>query len=270
MWTKKMFGVEKPIIALLHVRALPGDPLYDSEGGLEKVISIAEKELADLQDGGVDGIAFANEFSLPYQKKVDYVTVSTLAYIIGRLRSKIHVPYGINVVMNPFASIDLAAATGASFVRSAFTGAYVGEAGILDTDVANVVRRKHYLCVPDLKMFYKVNPESDTYLAPRDIDLITKSIIFHCAPDALCVSGESSGSETDINLLKKVSGIAGDIPVFCNTGCNVQNIIEKLQCCDGAFVGTTFKIDGKFHNVVDPMRVKEFMDTVKAYRKTLE
>ena len=26
MWTQDMFGVEKPIIALLHLDALPGDP----------------------------------------------------------------------------------------------------------------------------------------------------------------------------------------------------------------------------------------------------
>ena len=26
MWTQEMFGVEKPIIALLHLDALPGDP----------------------------------------------------------------------------------------------------------------------------------------------------------------------------------------------------------------------------------------------------
>lgn len=28
MWTQEMFGVEKPIIALLHLDALPGDPGY--------------------------------------------------------------------------------------------------------------------------------------------------------------------------------------------------------------------------------------------------
>lgn len=28
MWTQDMFGVEKPIIALLHLDALPGDPGY--------------------------------------------------------------------------------------------------------------------------------------------------------------------------------------------------------------------------------------------------
>ena len=47
MWTKELFGVEKPIIALLHLRALPGDPLY--AGDMEDVISQARKDLHALQ-----------------------------------------------------------------------------------------------------------------------------------------------------------------------------------------------------------------------------
>ena len=30
LWTEKMFGVKKPIIAMLHIDPLPGDPLYKS------------------------------------------------------------------------------------------------------------------------------------------------------------------------------------------------------------------------------------------------
>ena len=31
MWIEEMFGTKKPIIALLHLRALPGDPLYKKD-----------------------------------------------------------------------------------------------------------------------------------------------------------------------------------------------------------------------------------------------
>ena len=39
-----------------------------------------------------------------------------------------------------------------------------------------------------------------------------------------------------------------------------------LDIADGAVVATTFKKDGKFENLTDVNRVKEFMDVVKAYR----
>lgn len=38
MSAKELFGVEKPIIALLHLRALPGDPAYNKAGGLNYII----------------------------------------------------------------------------------------------------------------------------------------------------------------------------------------------------------------------------------------
>lgn len=190
MWTEDLFRVKQPVIALLHLRALPGDPLFDKEGGLQNVIDIARRELHALQDGGVDGILFANEFSLPYQRKVDYVTVASMARVIGELRSEIAVPYGVNIASNPMAAIDLAVATNAQFVRAAFTGAYLSEAGIINTDVAQAVRRRLYLNHTDIKMLFKVNPESDVYLAERSLQKITKSILFHCFPDGLCVSGK--------------------------------------------------------------------------------
>ena len=46
-----------------------------------------------------------------------------------------------------------------------------------------------------MKLLYKVNPESDVYLAERSLEKITKSMIFHCFPDGLCVSGSSAGQE---------------------------------------------------------------------------
>ncbi len=269
MWTQELFHVEKPVIALLHLRALPGDPLYGAEDSMEQVTEWAREELHALQDGGVDGILIANEFSYPYEKKVSYVTVAAMARVIGELKSEIRVPFGVNIATNAVATIDLAAATGASFVRNAFTGAYMGENGLIDTNFPEVIRRKKALGLDHLKMFFKVNPESEVYLAERSLEKITKSLLAYYFPDAFCVSGDNAGVEADSSLLKRVKSAAKDVPVFSNTGCTKENIVEKLTLGDGACVGTAFKKDGKFENFVDAARVKEFMDVVKAYRKTL-
>lgn len=76
MWTQEMFGVEKPIIALLHLDALPGDPGYC--GSMDTVLEHARQDLVALQNGGVDGILFANEFSLPYQPVADVAVISAM------------------------------------------------------------------------------------------------------------------------------------------------------------------------------------------------
>jgi hypothetical protein len=66
LWTEEMFGVKKPIIAMLHLDALPGDPLFKSGDDMDMVVEHARADLHALQDGGVDGIIVSNEFSLPY------------------------------------------------------------------------------------------------------------------------------------------------------------------------------------------------------------
>jgi len=97
-WLDDIFAVEKPVIAMLHLSALPGDPGYDAEGGLDAVIARARQELHDLQAGGVDGVMFSNEFSLPYLTQTEPITAITMARIIGELRSEITVPFGVNVL----------------------------------------------------------------------------------------------------------------------------------------------------------------------------
>lgn len=192
MWTQEMFGVEKPIIALLHLDALPGDPGYC--GSMDTVLEHARQDLVALQNGGVDGILFANEFSLPYQPVADVAVISAMAYIIGALRPLIRVPYGVNVVKNPIATIDLAAATGARFARSCFSGAYMGEYGLYTSNSGEAVRHRKALEIPDMKLLFKVNPEADSYLVQRDIQVVAKSIMFGGFADGLCVSGASAAT----------------------------------------------------------------------------
>ena len=124
LWTEKMFGVKKPIIAMLHIDPLPGDPLYKSENDMDKVVEHAR----------VDGIIFSNEFSLPYQRNMDMVTPAAMAYVIGNLRSEIKVPYGVDAISDGRACLELAAAVKAQFVRGTFCGVYVGDGGLYNND----------------------------------------------------------------------------------------------------------------------------------------
>ena len=92
LWTEELFGVKKPILAMLHLDALPGDPRFRRGTPLGEIVEHARADLHALQDGGVDGIIFSNEFSFPYQRKMDMVTPAAMAYIIGALRSGTFIP----------------------------------------------------------------------------------------------------------------------------------------------------------------------------------
>ena len=255
LWTEKMFGVKKPIIAMLHIDPLPGDPLYKSENDMDKVVEHAREDLHALQDGGVDGIIFSNEFSLPYQRNMDMVTPAAMAYVIGNLRSEIKVPYGVDAISDGRACLELAAAVKAQFVRGTFCGVYVGDGGLYNNDFSSLLRRKAALPLEDLKMLYFINPESDRNLDTRPLAEIAKSTITKAAPDG--------------TLIASVKEANPEIVVLCNTGCRVDTIERKLTTADAAVVGTTFKYGGIFENRVDVNRVKEFMQVVYKYRETL-
>lgn len=265
-WIKEVFNTHKPIIAMCHLRALPGDPYYDPQGGMEMVVDLARKELHALQEGGVDAVMFSNEFSFPYLTKVKPETTAAMARVIGELKSDIKVPFGVNVLWDPFASLDLAAATGASFIREIMSGVYASDFGLWNTNVGEIARHKARLGLDNLKMLFNILPEAAKYLADRDIAEIAKTTVFNNKPDVICVSGITAGAETDTYILSKVKEAVPTTPVFANTGCKIDTIERILQIADGAVVGTTFKKDGVFDNYVEYERVKAFMDKVKTVR----
>ena len=60
---------KKAVIAMAHIGALPGAPLYDAKGGLNKLIDDVLSDVEKLQAGGVDAIMFGNENDRPYGLK---------------------------------------------------------------------------------------------------------------------------------------------------------------------------------------------------------
>lgn len=265
-WLQSLFHTEKPIIGLLHLKALPGDPFFPRGGSIFDVIDAARKDLHALQNGGVDGILITNEFSLPYQKKVSAVTTASMAMVVGALAAEIRVPYGVEAIYDGDATMEVCAATGASFTRCMFTGAWAGDLGLIDRDIAHTLRLKRSLELDELKLFYFITSEGEVFLNDRSTADIAKTTIFNCHPDCLVVGGSAAGENPGPKAVGDIRKITADVPVVCGTGCKLHNIDEILQACDGAFVGTTFKENGKFENPVDEGRVKEFMDYVRSIR----
>lgn len=267
-WLSALFPRPKPIIAMLHLAALPGDPGFDPSGGMREVIRRARLDLEALQAGGVDGILISNEFSLPYLTRTEPVTGMAMARIIGELQSEICVPFGVNVLWDAFASLDLAAATGARFVREVFTGVYASDFGLWNTNVGAAARHRSRLGIPEVRLLFNVLPEAAAYLGGRSLDDITRSTIFNTQPDGVVVSGLTAGAPTEDTDLKLVKANAGSVPVFVNTGMRAESAAKQLAIADGAIVGTAFKVDGRFENGVDQARVKDLMSAVEFARRT--
>ena len=265
-WIKDLFGVHKPIIAMCHLRALPSDPDYDPGKGMDWVVEGARADLRALQEGGVDAVMFSNEHSLPYLTKVEPITTAAMARVITELFGEISVPFGVNVLWDPIASIDLAVATGATFVREIFTGAYASDYGVWNTNCGQVIRHQHAVHGQNIRLFFNIVPESAAYLADRDVADIARSTVFNTRPDALCISGLTAGAETSSSTLQRVKEAVPETAIFANTGVRLSNIEQQLAFADGTITGTTFKRDGYIWNEVDANRVRAFMQKAREIR----
>lgn len=260
-WSEELFNTTKPIIGLLHLSSLPGDPFY--RGDMKEIIRRAKEDLLALQNGGINGILITNEFSMPYSHKADIVTCSAMARVFGEIAHLISVPYGIEAIHDGPACIKLCAATGASFTRCLFTGAWSSDLGFHTQNISDTLRVRHELHMDNLNLFYFVNGEGATPLDTRSLADKTKSMIFQCRPEAFVVAGAMAGHEPDTSQISAVKEIAGArAPVFCGTGFNHNNCSFILSVADGAFVGSSLKKDGIFENPIDQKRVELLMKKV--------
>lgn len=256
----------KAVIGMAHIGALPGAPLHDGDGGMSRLVDEVIADIEKLQAGGVDAIMFGNENDRPYLLKATPESIAAMTAVIAAARPALRVPFGVNYLWDPTASVSIAVATGASFVREIFTGVFASDMGLWAPDCATPARLRRNLGHSDLKLMFNINAEFAHSLDQRPIELRARSAHFSSLADAILVSGPITGQPAETSDLRRVAKSIGDVPVFANTGVTIDNVGEVLSLASGCIVGTHFKVDGDTWNPVDGDRVKRFMDVVEELR----
>ncbi|MCC7321799.1 MAG: BtpA/SgcQ family protein [Rubellimicrobium sp.] len=259
-------GRRKAVIAMAHIGALPGTPLYDAEGGMDRLIEGVARDVEALQAGGVDAIMFGNENDRPYVFDGPKANVAAMTAVVAAVKPMLKVPFGVNYLWDPAASVAIGVATGASFVREIFTGVFASDMGVWAPNCAEAVKLRRDLGRPDLKLLFNINAEFAHSLDQRPIALRAKSALFSSLADAILVSGPLTGQAADVSNLHQVREALPDVPLFANTGVNIDTVEGIFAYADGCVIGTHFKVDGITWNPVDPARVKRFMDKVNSLR----
>ena len=263
MTFQDVFGDARPVIAMVHLPALPGTPLYG--GAMEAVVESARADLRALQDAGVDAVMFGNENDRPYELTVDAASTAAMAFAIGRLRDEITVPFGVNVLWDPMATMALAAATGANFVREIMTGTYASDMGLWSPDAGAALRYRDRLG-SNAAVLMNVSAEFAHSLDARPLADRARSAVFSSIPDAVLVSGAITGEAARMEDLEAVKRALPTTPVLANTGVRHDTVADVLAVADGCIVGSSLKRDGDTWNAVDPERAKDFMDRARTAR----
>lgn len=262
---ERLFGVRKPVIAMLHFPALPGRPRFDRDGGTDRLVESLGHDLAILQEVGVDGVLFCNEADLPYQLKVGPEIPAAMAAAIGQLRRDIRVPFGVNILWDAIASLALARATGGRFIREVLTGVYESDLGMIEPRIGEIAGYRSAIDADDVALFDNIAPEFSSAVGSRSVADRARGAAF-LGMDAVLISGPAAGVAFEMSDLRAAKEAIPDTPVIANTGVRAERMAEIFSVADGAIVGTSLKRDGITWNPVDRDRAARLMDAARAAR----
>lgn len=257
---KNLFGTAKPVIAMMHAGALPGRPRHDPARNLKPILDALARDLDALQAAGVDGLLFCNEADLPYRLGTGPETAAAMAALVGGLRTQIHVPFGIDIVWDPAASLAVARAAGARFVREVFTGTYESDLGLM--------RPGEQTHQEDVAVFANITPEFASPLGSRTTTQRARSAAAR-GVDAILITGPVTGLPTSLEELRAVKAAVPGTPVLASTGVTAGTVKRTLETADGVIVGTHLKHNSITWNPVDPARAAAFMAAAHSARSEM-
>jgi len=262
---QEVFPAPKPLVACVHLLALPGAPLYG--GSMAEVYEKALEEAAVFERCGVDGLIVENFRDKPfYPSKIPAETLAALAAVAREIVRKTRLPVGVNALRND-AESALAAATAAEaqFIRvNVHMGAVVSEQGIIQGASHETLRLRAALRSGVL-IFADVGVKHAAPLADRGLAAETRDLAERGLADAVIVSGELTGSETraeDVEVVRAHTSL----PLLIGSGATPGNLQKIFDKADGFIVGSYFKKEGKGNNFVDEERVRRFVIRLRELR----
>ncbi len=264
----EMFGVDKPIIGMVHLWPLPGSPGYTG-GGMKSILDHAVRDAEALLEGGVDGLIVENMWDLPYYvgDEVSVEAITAQAVAARTIADLADVPVGVNVIHNGWrAELAIAIAAGLDFIRVCIlTGARLWDTGDLDRGcAADLLRRRKELGAEQIKLFADVDKKHSVPFPGLDLETHIEWTEFYRA-DALIISGRMTGDAPPLEKVRRAKAVATR-PILMGSGTTADNIAEFLAFADGAIVGSSLKVGGIAENPVDIARVRRYMAAVREVR----
>jgi len=253
----------KPLIAMAHVPALPGTPLYDAAAGLSGAVDSVRRDVEVLLGAGFDAVMFCNENDRPYQLEAGLESAAAMTRVVTECRPA-GVPFGVDFLWDARCALAVAAATGAAFIREVATGVWESDMGLFSPDAAHLLRERRRLDAGNIAICMNITPEFASGIGRRDPAEVAASTTVSSLADVILVSGKMAGAEPDVSTIAAIrEAVDPAVPVLLNTGAKAETIEEYLKFADGCIVGSSLKVDGYTWNPVDPQRARRFIDAAR-------
>lgn len=257
---QEAFPGKKPVIGMVHLRALPGAPHYG--GSLDEVYRAAVTDLHALETGGVDAAIVENFGDVPYSTENECMTLTAMTTLAVRLRAETGLRLGLNVQFNcTEAEWCIAYAAGYDFIRvETLVENRIGVHGIAYAAAPSLLRLRGRYSAPTM-LFADINTKHTYPMADQPLD-----ISIHEAEEAgaaaLIITGLVTGQNPSLEDVRQFKELAAGVPVLLGSGVNERNAADFFHVADGAIVGSSFKKGGDVWNAVDATRVQRFIAAI--------
>ncbi len=234
----------KPLVGMVHLRALPGAPRWG--GSMAEVIERAVADATTLEQGGMDGVLVENYFDAPfYGERAPPETIAAMTRAVVEVAAAVGIPVGVNVLRNDaVGALAIAAAAGARFLRvNVHTGAMLTDQGWLRGQAESTLRLRERLGL-DAAILADVMVK---HAAPaQGIDLIqaARDCWERGLADGLVLSGSSTGEPTPTSSLDAVKSELPDAPIWVGSGAARDTVRSQLEAADGVIVGSALQAGG--------------------------
>ncbi len=260
-----IFHKRKPIIGVIHLPPLPGSPNYENTS-LNSIIKRAINDGMALEQGGVDGVIVENFWDSPFEKTInDPVTIASMTLVTHKIREKLNIPVGVNLLRNSaIEAAAIASATNSKFIRvNVYVETVATDSGIIEP-IAPILLRYMKQRNISLGILADVHVKHGKVIGERSIIETAKDALTRGGATAVIVTGKRTGEPPEDKVLKSFKS-ANVMPVIIGSGLKKENI-GLLEYVNGAIVGTYFKEKGQIEQPVSVERVRDFMELVESFR----
>ncbi|PXX95733.1 BtpA family membrane complex biogenesis protein [Marinifilum breve] len=260
--------LNKTIIGMVHVQALPGTP--NNKHSIEEICEIAVQEAKTYEEVGLDAIMIENMHDVPYLKgAVGPEITASMAVVAKAIREAVNLPLGIQILAGANKeALAVAKAANFQFMRAeGFVFGHVADEGYIDSCAGELLRYRKAIGAEDVKIFTDIKKKHSSHALTSDVDIdeTAKAAEFFLS-DGLIVTGSSTGKAVYLHELKSLKDKV-QIPVLIGSGITAENLEEYWNYAAGFIVGSHFKENGFWKNSISKDRLKIFVEKVKQLRK---
>lgn len=236
-----LFQAKKPVITVLHGRG--GDDY--------SVLENAKREVDIFLKNKIDSFLVENYFCTCEQAEMVLDYVSSL---------KLEEPIGINILDDARLNFILARKYNCDYMQiDSVSGHLTPEE---EPKFQGFISEQR--CITRAKIIGGVRFKYQPYKSGRPLEEDMRIAVDRC--DAIAVTGNKTGEETDLDKIRKFRALLGKFPLIIAAGLNPDNLRESLAIGDACIVGSYFKEN---HDVAKPVceqYVREFMEQMQIVR----